>query len=76
MAEFRRLYQKELLEHSPVARTEQAEFRAWTKRFAQWLFFSTDHIDIHYGIEYDGVDIRKLSPASQSLSPMITGAKR
>jgi predicted ATPase len=66
MAEFRRLYQKELLDHSPVAHTEQAEFRAWSKRFAQWLF-STDHIDIHYGIEYDGVDIRKLSPGTRGI---------
>jgi energy-coupling factor transporter ATP-binding protein EcfA2 len=66
MAEFRRLYQKELLDHSPVAHTEQAEFRAWSKRFAQWLF-STDHIDVHYGIEYDGVDIRKLSPGTRGI---------
>ena len=66
MVEFRRLYQKELLDHSPVAHTEQAEFRAWSKRFAQWLF-STDHIDIHYGIEYDGVDIRKLSPGTRGI---------
>jgi DNA repair exonuclease SbcCD ATPase subunit len=66
MAEFRRLYQKELLEHSPVARTEQAEFRAWSKRFAQWLF-STNHIDIRYGIEYDGIDIRKLSPGTRGI---------
>ena len=66
MAEFRRLYQKELLDHSPVAHTEQAEFRAWSKRFAQWLF-STDHIDINYGIEYDGVDIRKLSPGTRGI---------
>ena len=66
MAEFRRLYQKELIEHSPVAHTEQAEFRAWSKRFAQWLF-STDHISIHYGIDYDGVDIRKLSPGTRGI---------
>ncbi|SPU55271.1 Predicted ATPase [Brevundimonas vesicularis] len=66
MAEFRRLYQKELLDHSPVAHTEQVEFRAWSKRFAQWLF-STDHIEIHYGIEYDGVDIRKLSPGTRGI---------
>ena len=61
--EFRRLYQKDLLDHSPVTRTDQAEFRAWSKRLAQWLF-STDHITIRYGIDYDGVDIRKLSLAS------------
>jgi predicted ATPase len=66
MAEFRRLYQKELLDHSPVAHTEQAEFRAWSKRFAQWLF-STDHIDINHGIEYDGADIRKLSPGTRGI---------
>jgi energy-coupling factor transporter ATP-binding protein EcfA2 len=66
MAEFRRLYQKELLDHSPVAHTDQAEFRAWSKRFAQWLF-STDHISIRYGIDYDGVDIRKLSPGTRGI---------
>lgn len=66
MAEFRRLYQKDLLDHSPVAHTDQAEFRAWSKRFAQWLF-STDHISIQYGIDYDGVDIRKLSPGTRGI---------
>jgi hypothetical protein len=66
MAEFRRLYQKDLLDHSPIAHTDQAEFRAWSKRFAQWLF-STDHIAIRYGIDYDGVDIRKLSPGTRGI---------
>jgi energy-coupling factor transporter ATP-binding protein EcfA2 len=66
MTEFRRLYQNELLEHSPVSRSDQAEFRAWSKRFAQWLF-STEHIEIRYGIEYDGVDIRKLSPGTRGI---------
>ncbi|WP_369810899.1 TrlF family AAA-like ATPase [Marinobacter salarius] len=63
---FRKLYQDDLLEHSPVARADQAEFRAWLKRFAQWLF-STDHIEIQYGIDYDGVDIRKLSPGTRGI---------
>ena len=66
MAEFRRRYQKDLLNHSPMAHSEQAEFRGWLKRFAQWLF-NTDHIDIQYGIEYDGVDIRKLSPGTRGI---------
>jgi hypothetical protein len=66
MAEFRRRYQKDLLDHSPVAHTDQAEFRAWSKRFAKWLF-STDHIAIRYGIDYDGVDIRKLSPGTRGI---------
>ena len=36
------------------------------KRFAQWLF-STDHIAIRYGIDYEGVDIRKLSPGTRGI---------
>ena len=59
-------YQKDLLDHSPVTYSEQAESRAWLKRFAQWIF-STDHIGIQYGIEYDGVDIRKLSPGTRGI---------
>jgi DNA repair exonuclease SbcCD ATPase subunit len=66
MAEFRRLYQKDLLDHSPVAQADQAEFRVWSKRFAQWLF-NTNHISIRYGIDYDGVDIRKLSPGTRGI---------
>lgn len=66
MAEFRRLYQKDLLDHSPVAHSDQAEFRARSKRFAQWLF-STDHISIRHGIDYDGVDIRILSPGTRGI---------
>ena len=66
MAEFLRRYQEDLLNHSPMAHSEHAEFRGWLKRFAQWLF-NTDHIDIQYGIEYDGVDIRKLSPGTRGI---------
>lgn len=66
MSEFRRLYQKELLAHSPIPSSEQSEFRAWLKRFAQWLF-SIGHITIQYSINYDGVDIRKLSPGTRGI---------
>ena len=66
MADFRRGYQEELLAHSPMAHDEEAEFRAWSKLFAQWLF-STEHIGIEYGIAYDGVDIRKLSPGTRGI---------
>ena len=49
-----------------MAHSEQREFRAWLKRFAHWLF-STDHIGIQYGIEYDGLDIQKLSPGTRGI---------
>ncbi len=36
------------------------------KRFAQWLY-GTSHISIRYSIDYDGVDIRKLSPGTRGI---------
>jgi len=66
MIEFRRLYQDDLLVHAPMPRTQQADFRVWLKRFAHWLF-NTDHIEIKYGIKYDGVDITKLSPGTRGI---------
>ena len=66
MTKFRRRYQKHLLDHSPMAHSEQEEFRAWLKLFAQWLF-SIDHISIRYGIRYDGVEIQRLSPGTRGI---------
>ena len=66
MSNFQQRYEEELLEHSPVATKEQPEFRKWLKKFSHWLY-STSHININYGIEYGGVDIRKLSPGTRGI---------
>lgn len=66
MTAFVTKYLKDLLSHAPYAPTQQAEFRAWSKRFAQWLF-GTDHITVRYEISYDGVDIRNLSPGTRGI---------
>lgn len=66
MAAFMGNYLKNLLSHAPYAPTQQVEFRAWSKRFAHWLF-STDHITVRYEISYDGLDIRKLSPGTRGI---------
>ncbi len=66
MAAFREEHQTDLLEHSPVPRNLPVEYRAWTKRFAQWLY-STKHISVQYSVDYDGVDIRKLSPGTRGI---------
>jgi hypothetical protein len=63
---FRENHQVALLEHSPVPKTDQVEYRAWSKRFAQWLY-GTDHITVRYSVDYDGLDIRKLSPGIRLL---------
>ncbi|MEX0729507.1 MAG: AAA family ATPase [Aquisalimonadaceae bacterium] len=66
MAAFMGRYLKDLLSHAPFAPTQQTEFRAWSKRFAHWLF-GTEHIAVRYEISYDGVDIRKLSPGTRGI---------
>ena len=66
MTAFMARYLKDLLSHAPYAPTQQAEYRAWSKRFAHWIF-GTDHITVRYEISYDGVDNRKLSPGRAAL---------
>lgn len=66
MAAFVKKYWKDLLSHAPYAPTQEAEFRAWSKQFAHWLY-SADHILIRYEISYDGLDIRKLSPGTRGI---------
>ncbi|MDP1990057.1 MAG: AAA family ATPase [Syntrophales bacterium] len=66
MTAFMAKYLRNLLSHAPYAPTQQAEFRAWSKQFAHWLFGS-DHITIRYEISYDGVDIRNLSPGTRGI---------
>ena len=66
MTAFMAKYLKDLLSHAPFAPTQQADFRHWSKQFANWLF-STDHLAVRYEISYDGVDIRKLSPGTRGI---------
>ncbi len=66
MTAFMAKYRNDLLSHAPYVPTQQAEYRAWSKQFAHWLF-GTDHISVRYEISYDGVDIRKLSPGTRGI---------
>lgn len=66
MTAFIAKYLADLLSHAPYAPTQQAEFRAWSKQFAHWLF-GTDHITVRYEISYEGNDIRKLSPGTRGI---------
>lgn len=66
MRNFRSDHQEELLDRASVSKADVADYRAWLKRFAKWLY-STEHIVIRYSIDYDGVDIRKLSPGTRGI---------
>jgi energy-coupling factor transporter ATP-binding protein EcfA2 len=59
-------YQSQLLEHAPVASSDLVEYRKWTKNIAKWLY-GTDHISIRYAVNYDGIEIQKLSPGTRGI---------
>ncbi|NTE90099.1 TrlF family AAA-like ATPase [Agrobacterium rubi] len=65
MSAFRTKYQDDLLAASKVPKGDQS-YRVWSRNFAQWLF-STDHISLRYSIDYDGIDITKLSPGTRGI---------
>lgn len=66
MVGFRQAHQAELLDLSEVPRSQQADYRSWLRRFAKWLY-GTSHIEISYSIDYEAVDIRKLSPGTRGI---------
>jgi energy-coupling factor transporter ATP-binding protein EcfA2 len=66
MGEFRQQNQDELMELSRIPKGTHADYRAWLKKFAQWLY-STDHIAVRYSVDYDGTDIRSLSPGTRGI---------
>ncbi|MFW9268755.1 TrlF family AAA-like ATPase [Pseudomonas sp. NR3] len=66
MRAFKDAHQKDLLAHSPVVSTDPAEYRRWAKKLAQWLY-GTDHISVQYAVNYDDIDIQKLSPGTRGI---------
>jgi DNA repair exonuclease SbcCD ATPase subunit len=66
LAVFRDQYDQLLLAHAPVDRSNKEEFSTWANKLANWLY-STDHISINYGVQYEGVDIRQLSPGTRGI---------
>lgn len=66
MTEFRDRHPPTIIENAPVPKSGQDNYREWSKRFAKWLY-GTTHVRISYSIDYDGTDIRKLSPGTRGI---------
>ena len=64
MDKFRDQIQKEMQNMPPWVSADQR--RAWYKAISAWLY-STGHIRLRYGIEYDGVAIEQLSPGTRGV---------
>lgn len=66
MAEFRKEHERNLRELAPADSKDTEAYARWVKDLAAWLY-STDHINVQYGIQYDGVDIQQLSPGTRGI---------
>jgi energy-coupling factor transporter ATP-binding protein EcfA2 len=64
MDDFIAEFKKDLIEGMPQMPPE--EVNAWMSRVGNWLF-SADHIYMQYALEYDGVEIERLSPGTRGI---------
>lgn len=65
MDTFRSKFGKDLLASMPPTMKPE-ERNAWNQSVASWLY-STEHISIQYGIQYEGVAIEQLSPGTRGI---------
>lgn len=66
MRAFREQHDAFFIEHAIAAKNDQTGYRDWSRRLAQWLY-GTNHISIKYSVDYDGIDIRNLSPGTRGI---------
>jgi hypothetical protein len=65
METFRADNNESLLAQSAVDRTNE-RYQEWVIDLGRWLY-STDHIRVHYSIEYEGISITQLSPGTRGI---------
>jgi hypothetical protein len=66
MEKFLEEHTSSLQECSLVEKQDANLFRDWANKISAWLY-STNHISIKYGVQYDGVSIQQLSPGTRGI---------
>lgn len=62
LMDFVKTNEADLRTHMP----ESEKPREWARQISDWLY-STEHISVGYGLQYDGVDIEQLSPGTRGI---------
>lgn len=65
MTTFRDCYKDNLRNAAPME-TSDERYADWASQISDWLY-STDHVTISYGIQYEGIDIEALSPGMRGI---------
>ena len=67
MSSFRSTYQADFWDHAFEEATKSRESRKhWIDQISSWLY-GIDHVEVKYGLEYEGVDIQQLSPGTRGI---------
>lgn len=66
MSKFMQEHYSSFEEHCPLDGSDKKSFVEWQNKLAAW-FYSTSHISIKYGVQYDGTDIKQLSPGTRGI---------
>ncbi|GAA0462845.1 hypothetical protein GCM10009095_33060 [Sphingomonas molluscorum] len=69
LQQFRETYDAAIVECCPYDKNDPAEaakLRQWAGDISAWLY-GTSHIQIAYGIQYDGTDVERLSPGTRGI---------
>jgi ABC-type lipoprotein export system ATPase subunit len=59
-------HSQELRNRAPVVRTDTDAYRLWQERMHQWMY-QASHVTLRYTIEYEGIDINRLSPGTRGV---------
>ena len=67
MSEFQRNHRDKIMKGALYEpQNNLAGYRQWMKDISQWIY-STDHIRVAYNLQYDGLDIERLSPGTRGI---------
>lgn len=66
IGDFSAKYSHALRSQSRVSRDDETAYRDWERRTARWLY-SVRHIRVTYSLEFDGVEVERLSPGSRGI---------
>jgi energy-coupling factor transporter ATP-binding protein EcfA2 len=59
-------HSNEFRKQSKVGRDDPAAYREWARNVSRWMY-SAGHVSLSYSLEYDGLNIERLSPGSRGI---------
>jgi energy-coupling factor transporter ATP-binding protein EcfA2 len=66
ITEFAAAYSDDLRAQSRVPRTSDSQYREWERSVSLWLY-GVGHIRVTYSLEYDSLDVQRLSPGTRGI---------